>query len=302
MINIPERLKKLLIEIHKITGFKKFILYGGLPLDIILNKDTKSRDLDIAVNWVNKNKIKKFIERIKKKGFEIIEPFREYYIYKNQKVILVYARNKNWFLDVAFLKNPTLIGQFNIESLYCRYPQLDCMDKFRALDGIKKKKIKLIRGLKKENPHLLLGRFLRLCAKYDIPLNSKDSKKILLNLKDEVKKWKIKNDFHKSAYASCLSSLLKSILIVTNKKAFLKILLKEKIFEIIFPELVHSNSYSTILIKNVSNLKTKSDIIILLYNCLDKERRESFRDRIMLLKLRKWNEDDIRCAYSIPKL
>lgn len=294
---LPPKAKKLMEEIHYIIGEDEFILYGSTPLKILLNVKTKIYDLDIAIKGINEYKIKKFVRRIKGKGFEIIEPRREYYIYKNKKVILVYTKNKKWFLDVAFLNDPQLIGQFNIESLYFRYPQLDYIDKFKALDEIKAKKIKLIRGTKEENPHLLLGRFLRLCAKYNVPLDNKNTKKILLDIGRQIIKWKIKNDFHKSAYISCISSLLKSILQSCDKGNFVRILINTSILKTIFPELEDViKSKEGDFIKNISKTKTKIDIITLFDKYLKDSNRKLFREKIRNLKIRRWDEQDIKCS------
>lgn len=292
---LPNKAKKLMEEIHDMVGEDEFILYGGTPIDILLNENTKVHDLDIAIKGINKHKIKKFREKIKKEEFEIIEPCREYYIYKNKKVILVYAKNKKWFLDVVFLNDPQLIGQFNIETLYFRYPQLDYTDKFNALDGIKKKKIKLIRGMKKENPHLLLGRFLRLCSKYNISL--KDNIKILSELKNQLKKWKISSNFHKDAYLSCISSLFKSIVQSRNKMFFMEILIDISILKILFPEMKHMiKFYKEELILDISKTKTKLDVVVLFYKYLKASDRQLFRNKIKALKIRKWDDQDLECS------
>lgn len=291
---LPVKARKLMKKIHNIIREDKFILYGSTPINLLTNTKTKIRDLDIAIKGINRYKIKKFVEKLKRKRFKIIEPWREYYIYKNKKVILVYAKNKKWFLDVAFLKDPQMVGLFNIDSLYFRYPQLDYVDKFKALEGIRKKKIRLIRKIDEENPHLLLGRYLRLCAKYSIQLD----KKFILDLKERISKWKIKKDFHKSAYMSCISSLLKSIYYSRDKRNFVGILIGTSILGTIFPEIhkVTTKLKKDDFLKNLSQIKTKVDIIILLDKYLKGSDRKLFREKIRTLKIRKWDEQDTKCA------
>jgi len=299
---LPDEAKKLLLEIHDIIREDEFILYGGSPIDMLLNRNTKVHELDIAIKRTGKAKIKKFRDLIKRKGFKIVEPYREYYIYKNKKVIIVYAQNKKWFLDVAFLDNPKLIGHFNIETLYFRYPQLDYIDRFNALAGIKKKNIKLVRNIREENPHLLLGRFLRLCAKYNISLNNKNSKKILISLKNQIDRWKIKNAFHKSAYISCISSLLKSIVKAYNKKTFVETLINTSVLKTIFPETSNIiRLKKKDFIDDFTKIKTKLDVVVLFYKYLkSSDGMMSFRNKIKSLKVRRWDKEDIECS-KYPK-
>lgn len=293
---LPNHLKKLMGEIYNTIEEDEFILYGSTPLDLLLGDKTKTHDLDIAMTGIDKERIKRCRERVKRKGFEIIESFREYYIHKNKKVILVYAQNDKLFLDIAFLQEPELIGHFNIETLFFRYPQMDYIDQFGALKGIKEKNIKLIRNLEAENPYLLLGRFLRLCSKYKISLSKHGHKKILLDIKGKLEEWEINSNFDKKAYLSCISSLFKSI-IQSKDEEFNAILMDNSILKSVFPELkLPINRYRDEFVENMSKVKTKLDLVILFDKYLDSLERKVFRDKIRELKTRQWNEQDVRCS------
>jgi len=294
---LPPYLKKIMSKIHNIIGEERFILYGSTPIDLLLNKRFKIDDLDIAIEGINKNRIRKCREKMKKQGFEIVEPFRKYYIHKNKEVVLVYAKNDRWFLDIAFLDNPTLIGHFNIETLFFRYPQMDYLDKFGAIKSIKEKKIRLIRDSEKENPHLLLGRFLRLCSKYEIPLKENKHRKILLDLQAKIELWKIVSNFEKNAYTSCISSLLKSIVQSNDKRLFMRNLIDAAVLITIFPELenavsVHRNEF----VKEIPNVRKKLDVVVLFDKYLKTPERKLFERKIKALKVRHWNKQDIDCS------
>ena len=280
---LSSKAKKLMEEIYNIVGEDEFILYGGTPLDLLLDKNERVHDLDIAIKGFNKYKIRKCEERIKKKGFKVIESGRRYYIHKNEKVILIYAKNNKWFLDIAFLNNPNLMGFFDIETLYFRYPQFDYVDKFNALEGIRKKDIRLVRDIKKENPHFLLGRFLRLCSKYNISI--RNNQKILIGLKDQLESWKISNGFHKTAYLSCISSLLKSVV-------------KTSVLKTIFPEIDNIiDLRKKDFINDVAKAKTKLDLVVLFNEYLKSpDNAKSFRSKIKSLKVRRWDKEDIECS------
>lgn len=293
---LPNHLKKLMREICDIIEEDEFILYGGTPLDLLLNNKTKIHDLDIVIAGIDKGKIRRCREKIKEKGFEIIESSREYYIHKNKKVVLVYAQNDKLFLDIAFLHDPELIGHFNLETLFFRHPQMDYVDQFDTLKGVREKSIKLVRDLEAENPYLLLGRFLRLCSKYDIPLSKYEHKKILLDIKEKLKEWEINSNFNKSAYLSCISSLFKSI-IQSRDKGFNKVLINSSVLKSVFPELGQIiNVYKDEFVKNMSRAKTKLDIVILFDKYLNDLERKIFRGKIKALKTRQWDEQDIRCS------
>jgi hypothetical protein len=285
--------KKLMNNIHDMIGEKEFVLYGSTPINLLLNKKNTIEDLDIVIRGTNQQKIKNFVKKIKNRGFTIIEPYRKYIIHKNKKVVLVYAKYKKFFFDMVFLKDLELIGHFNIDSLFFRYPQMDCVDRFNALEGIKSKKIKLVIKITKENPLLLLGRILRLCAKYNISLQGVYCKKIISSLLLEIKKYKIKNNFDSDAYYSCVSSLLKSIIQSRYKKYFIKSLIKYPELENVF------NTFSYELTHKMSRVKKKEDIIMILYKYLDNLNKEFFKKRIKKLKARKWDDQDVKCFYHI---
>ena len=86
---LPIYLQKLLIKIHHLINEDRFLLYGGAPIDLLLNKRNDVRDFDVAVESTDERKISEVKERLVKKGFDIIEPYREYMVRKNKKVVLV---------------------------------------------------------------------------------------------------------------------------------------------------------------------------------------------------------------------
>lgn len=297
---LPKYLKKLILEIHKIIGMDRFILYGGAVTDLFLNKNTRIHDLDIAIKDIDESKISACREKIRSKGFKIIEPHREYYTCLNKKVVLIYAENDKWFLDVGFLDNLKMIGQFDAETLYCRYPELDYVDNFDALGAIRRKTLKPARELEKENPYLLIGRFLNLCAKYNMRLISNaEHRRILSKLKNLVEKWAPINEFHGPvAYSSCLSSIFRSIIKAKDKENFLKELADSHILMPILPELqkVIRNLNNSNMYQELDGIKTKYDLIVLFNKFLEKKDRKSFKDKIKMLQTRNWDKQDIEAT------
>jgi len=299
---LPPYIKKIMLEIHKFIGVNRFIIYGGAPLDLLLNSKAKIHDLDIAIKGITPAKILSCQQHLKKNGFELVAPNREYFIYINKKVILIYAQNNEYLLDIGFLHEPELVGHFDIETLYCRYPELDYVDKFHALDAVRNKTITNVRGLDMENPYMLISRFVYLCAKYGISLmGSISNRKTLARLADLIRNWKNSEEFHITlAPISCISSIFKSILKVKDKSEFLKELLESMILETVFPELQQALYKTDINNKKICNklakIKTKYQLISFFRKNLDPEDKIGYDEKIKKLAIRTWDKQDVDSA------
>jgi len=296
---LPQNLKDLMIVIHDTIEENRFILYGGAPVDLLLDKNSNIHDLDIALKGIDETKIETLRRRIENKGYKITEPYREYFILINERVVLIYAENKEWFLDIGFLENPEHVGLFDAQSLYFRYPELDYVDNYNALSAIKKKCLTPIRGLAKENPYLLLARFLHLCAKYEMSLeDNPNHKSILLELKMRIKNWKSPNEFGGPiAYASCLSSILKSIVRSKDRSVFIGELVKSDVLEDAYPELnkglgsVISQKHK--VIQSIERIQAKHALVRLIVGNLHGIDRGNFRKCLSSLTVRPWDKEDI---------
>lgn len=286
---LPKKLIKLPQTIHQVTGIDEFIIYGGTPVDLLLNKESMVKDVDVAVKGKEESKINKLRKRLGLEGFEIIEPRREYTIYLNKRVILVYAQNNHMFLDICFMNNPKMVGQFDVESLYWRYPQLDYVDDYGTLEAIASKTIRPIRGLDCENPLLLTSRFVYLCAKYDASiLKDPQHRKTMYVLKDKLTRWNLSKT--QQAHISSISSLLRAILKAKDKGSFSEELIESGILEIIFPEL---HTYLQVANKEeIREIKTKKDLCNLIGKALDEETMVKFKEKVRYLKTRKWDKQD----------
>jgi len=287
---VPYKVKARINQIAHFLNVKKFILYGGTAVDLLMNRSVN--DYDIAIRYKNKKEIINLRNYLENNGFVIIEPWREYIIHKNKKVILVYAKNKEYFLDIAFLKDFNLIGLYDIESVYIICPEMKVIDKYNGLKNLRNKKINLIRNVNSENPYILLGRFVYLCAKYNISLSYTKHKESLLYLKEKCENYKsISNYFNKQVIPSFYSHIFKAILKSEDKSKFIIRLTEAKIFDKIFPSL---NIALSNIIKNksltnkLSHMDNRQELIHFLYICLDKNTKKEFLKEIAKLKIRKW--------------
>ncbi|MGC9309475.1 MAG: hypothetical protein ACP5D2_02145 [Candidatus Nanoarchaeia archaeon] len=287
---ISNKIKRIAEDIARYLDFEQFIIYGGTAVDLLNNKPVN--DYDIAIKLGGKKSIIKLRNLLKNRGFTIIEPWREYTIHKNKKVILIYAENKEYFLDIAFLKDFTLIGNYDIESVYISYPEMRIVDKYHGLKNLNIKRINLIREIESENPYVLLGRFIYLCAKYDISLSYKKHRNMLINLKRKCEKYRSKSAyFNRQVIPSFYSHVFKAICKSGNKLKFIGVLIEIEVFDKTFPSLKEA---LTKIIENkdltdkLLEIGDKQKLINFLITCLEKTDRMDFLKEITKLKIRKW--------------
>lgn len=288
---LPDYAKGIMSYIHRIIGADDFILYGGVPVDLIRNKKSEVNDYDIAINSKERGKIKKVEDSLIRSGFKIVESNRKYHIYKNTEVLLMYAKNSKLMLDICFMDNTQSVGQFNIESLYWKFPEMKCVDNYDALKSIENKKIAPIRGLGKENIYILISRFLYLCSKYDISLFV-DKEGCIRIFSKRLNK---ESSNESEQFVSCLSSIFKSILRAKNKEIFTKELIHSGIIKKIFP-LLHISldnlSQNRHNYELMSKIKDKKDLLSFMEKYLNEKDRLTFRRKIKVLAKRKWDKQD----------
>lgn len=296
---LPISAKKIMDYLHDLIEIDNFILYGGAPVDLTINKKSKINDYDIAIRGKEQNKIEHVIDVLINNNFEIIEPGRKYYIYHNVEVVLVYAKKNTICLDICFMDDIESVGQYNLESLYWQYPEMMCIDNFDAVKCIENKEIIPIRVTGAENIFLLISRFIYLCSKYNISLSTADNIKIIKNFKNQlIKERERKSD----KYISCLSSILKSVLKADNRALFIQTLLDTKLLEILFSSMQYSlqkimiNEFGA---REIREAKNKHDLAAIMSRYLPREDRYLFKETLMQISQRKWDAQDVELSSNI---
>lgn len=287
---LPDYMKNFLLLISNLTAFDKFLFYGGAPADLLLDQYSKISDIDLVVPVkANSSYIANTVALLKERGFQIVTACREYTIHNDIKVFLVYATHNNLSFDICFFDDPDLIGQYNAEALYCRYPEMDCIDTYNALHAIKTKQIIPIRGLNNENVYLLISRFIYLCAKYNMDfVDNKEHQHIVNHLIGKL--IEKKTDNVSDQYISCISSLIKSVLKAKDRDSFVDNLLKSNIAAEIFPEyhLALQALKETDYIK-FRQVNETHEFIKLLADHLFFEKKVFFMNTVKKLVVRKWD-------------
>lgn len=290
------RLKKIIYHLHSVLGVEHFILFGGTALDLIINPKSKINDLDIGIKY-SINTIKTVKNNLVQNGYKILGKDRAYLINMNTPVTMVYAQNNKFLLDISFLENLSDVGQFDIESLYCRFPEMDYVNRFSAISAYNDRTITPAKGLDKENPFLLINRVICLSAKYGLSLNNNiQHKKIIEYLKQRILHWNNKENLHgKMAKIAHVSHILKAIARTKNKPLFIKELVNSGILSITFPELQETLSYlNATQLSKANNLNSKEKVAKYMVEISNSANRKILISKFSLLNLRGWDREDSR--------
>lgn len=300
--SLPCREQKLMISLSKALGIKSFILYGGAAIDRLIGLGSERRDFDVAIKK-EKGIISKCKENLRKEGYKLIGKDRPYFINLRDFVCLVFAQKKNSILDIAFMGNIEDVGQFDISSLFFRYPQLDYIDRYNAIEAIRNKTMKPIRGLDKENPYLLFNRMMNICAKYNMALFSNSvHRKSLKIIKERIRDWspvdifeeKVLQDFHgRMTKIAHYSTILKSLRRSEDPNFFINELVSTEVLSLTLPEMqLILESLSAQEKRDMKGLKDKAEVVAFLLARADANTEKSLKEKFSLLSLRYWDIED----------
>ena len=229
----------ILKYISEESGLTEFWLHGSLTYkkivkDLGINFEVK--DFDLVLN-VKNQKPEKITKLLTNKGFEIIEscPF---YV-KFEKVHNLVASKGSMTLDIAFVKNLSILGHFNWESIFWHFPSGKIYDPYNGINDLKTGKLILIDSLDDENPLMLMSRFVKLSARFNLDFcEDKKLFQLVMGIKKRIQKWNSDHFFHGTfAKEYYRLSVLEAILRAKNREKFLLMLQKTKIIYSAFPEI-----------------------------------------------------------------
>jgi hypothetical protein len=177
-------------EVARVSGLTEFALIGGAVFDTLTGYRDCPNEIDIAIQGNSPELVERVRNHCIAAGLTVeVEPM-SYTVNQVELLTLMLAKDENRFYDFSFLETFT-IGQFNLETLYFRYPENTIADDFDAIGGFTRREILPVRGLDMENPHLLAGRFLKLSTKYDIdPDGAELHREIVRRLSVKIRAWR----------------------------------------------------------------------------------------------------------------
>lgn len=293
---LPYSLRQLMIQFSKVLRVKEFILFGGAATDLLISPSAEFRDFDIGIRGRKKYIINQCKKHLKLYGFQILGKDRSYFINMNEPVTMIFAKNNYWLLDINFMNNLWNVGQFDIESIFFRYPELDYIDRYNAIEAFKKKIIHPINGLYKENPILLINRIIDLCSKYNINMSRNPIHRDYIDiLKKRISNWNTLDEFHgKIARISFYSKILKAINQSKQREIFIRDLVNTGILAELIPELQKplknlSSKEKTLLNK----AKTRGEVADFLIKIVNQNDKQKLKYKLQCVRdLRKWDLED----------
>src|SRR5574340_4748 len=90
---------------------------------------------------------------LREHGFEV-ELERPYYL-KFRPARQVIARNADYCLDIAFVSQLDDLGHFNWEAIFWRFPTMELVDPYGAMNALQRRVLRPIIPVEAENPFLL---------------------------------------------------------------------------------------------------------------------------------------------------
>lgn len=171
------------------TGLDEFTFFGAAPVDILSGwfdvEDVK--DYDIAIEGRTEAQMASFEETITANGFDILKARRPFVIRGSETVYTTYAAKDDVVVDANFMRDPSMVGLYNVNSLYVTYPDLEMIDDHDALAGIDEGRLEPVVDLDAENGYLLAQRFLLVSTKYDIDIRTEPNESLAERLASQLR-------------------------------------------------------------------------------------------------------------------
>ncbi len=270
------------------AGLSEAFLLGGAVLDPLVDEQAKISDYDICVR--DEESFYQTLQNLERKGCAVSDVMRTHNIYA------VISHPQLGMIDFSCM-DPEDNGIYNVERIYARFQQRGgsytnaVVDRYGAIDGIKRGVVKIVSGPEKEGAYNVLRRFLALSGKYnlDISLNGLNQETV-----DRITA-SFKSGYHyvPQDKVRCLSRLVASLRRVKNRHHFVKNLGEQGILQNAFPD-VHK-LFSNPLFQNCEKLKdcqTQKELLELMMANVDFKDRDAMVDCMLLLSKREKARQD----------
>lgn len=258
-------------------------LFGGAVLDPLINPNAKINDYDVCVK--DKDTFFEALQNLEAQGIPISEVTRTHNIY------VVIQHPEFGQIDFSCM-DPENNGIFNIEKIYKKYRKINgggydstIIDKYGAVEGLKRGEIRLACNPEEEGAYNLLRRFLAVTGKYSLDISKDGPNQAVINdIKDEFRKSRphIPQD-----RVRCLSRLSASLRRSKNRNEYVKNLGSQGIFFIAFPDihkLFNRPSFQTS--PELAQSQTQKELLELMLAHTKKEDRDAMIDCLRILAKR----------------
>ncbi len=271
------------------AGLNEVFLFGGAVLDPLTRDNAKISDYDICVK--DSDVFYETLKKLEDRNCKISDVMRTHNIYT------VIKHPTLGQIDFSCM-DPENNGIFNIEKIYARFRRTPngientVVDKYGAIDGIKRGEIRLACNIEEEGAYNILRRFLATVGKYDLDVSlNGPNQETITQIKEEFKKL---NHFIAQDKVRCLSRLPASLRRSKSRKDFVKELGQQKIFENAFPEINKLfNNQEFINDEKLNQCQTQKEILWLMVKHTKKtEERDALVDCMRILSKREAARQD----------
>ena len=264
-------------------------LFGGSVLDPLTRENAKISDYDICVK--DKEIFYATLKNLEGKNYNLSEVMRTHNIY----VVIRHAELGQ--IDFSCM-NPEDNGIFNVEKIYAKFKRQDgaitntVVDKYGAIESIKRGEIRLACNPEDEGAYNLLRRFLAIVGKYGLDISPNGINQETINqIKEE---FAIGRHYIPQDKVRCLSRLPASLRRTQDRQRFVTDLGQQHIFEKAFPEI--DRLFNDKIFQQNEKLKTcetqKGLLLLMVSHTTKTEERDALIDCLRILSRREAARQD----------
>lgn len=293
--------KKVSADINQFmdeTGLNEAFLFGGAVLDPLVREDAKVSDYDMCVK--NQDDFYDALRNLEAKNIPISEVMRTHNIY------VVIKHPQLGQVDFSCM-DPEDNGIFNVEKIYARFTNKrgtivnEVVDKYGAIDGIKRGEIRISSNPEKEGAYNILRRFLAVSGKYNLDISKNGPNQQTINQMNEA----FQNGYHyiPQDRVRCLSRLVASMRRSKDRREYVKNLGEQGVFEQAFPD-VHKlfNNEAFQNCEKLRTCETQKDLLELMLANVDFKDRDAMIDCLMILSRREKARQDKGVKLFVEKI
>jgi len=231
--NAQENTDLIIAQFMDQARVNEAFLFGGAVIDPLINPAAKINDYDVCVK--DRDTFFEALKSLEEQGIPTSEVTRTHNIY-----VVV---NHPEFGQIDFsCMDPEANGIFNIEKIYTKYRKINrggytstLVDKYGAVDGLKRGEIRLACNPEEEGAYNILRRFLAVTGKYGLDISKNGAnQKVINEIKEEFKK---DRRYIPQDKVRCLSRLFASLRRSKNRPQYVKNLGEQGLFFNVFPEI-----------------------------------------------------------------
>lgn len=270
------------------SDLNEVFLLGGAVLDPLVQKNPKISDYDLCVK--NQDEFYATLQNLEKQGVEISEVMRTHNIYA------VIKHPSLGQIDFSCM-DPEDNGIYNIEKIYAQFKRKNnrienyVVDKYGAVDSIKRGEIRISCNSEKEGAYNILRRFMANVGKYNLDISPDSPNQHTINQINAL--FAAGYHYIPQDKVRCLARVTASLRRSQDRTGFVKNIGEQNLFKQSFPDL--HKLFNNPLFQNCEKLKTSStqkELLELMLANVDFKDRDAMVDCLMLLSRREKARQD----------